>query len=190
LSTSSISSTHGLSSVNACQSRPLSLHVDGCLDLSRATARQQAARDSTAAAAATAVAAPSPAATTAAAARLPAPARADGSRAPSPAARAGIIYAGTGDSQLKPPIVVSQSAPELPRAVSEVMKRTPQKSLVLELIIDESGEVEDVTVVEPVVPVYDMLVVRTARQWKYRPATFDGVPVKFRKSVTFDFRDQ
>jgi hypothetical protein len=42
---------------------------------------------------------------------------------------------------------------------------------VLELIIDETGEVEDVTVVEPVVPVYDMLVVRTARQWKYRPAT-------------------
>ncbi len=171
----------------------LSLLVDGFLDLSRATARQQAAREAAAATATPAVTAPAPAVTTAAgaaAARPPAPARADNSRTPTPASRAGIIYAGAGDSQLKPPVALSQPAPELPRTVAEVMKRTSQKSLVLELIIGETGEVEDVTVVESVVPVYDLLVVRTARQWKYRPATFDGVPVRFRKSVTIDFRDQ
>ncbi len=170
----------------------LSLLVDGFLDLSRAAARQQAARDATApTTTVAAVAAPSAAATTGAAPARPlAPARTDSSRPPSPASRAGIIYAGAGDRQLRPPVVVSQPAPELPRTVAEVMKRTSQKSLVLELIIGETGEVEDITVVESVVPVYDLLVVRAARQWKYRPATFDGVPVRFRKSVTIDFRDQ
>ena len=73
-----------------------------------------------------------------------------------------------------------QSSPAVPRAVAEVMKRSTRKSLVVELLIDERGDVEDATIVEAVLPVYDLLVLRSARQWKYRPAQFDGVPVRYR----------
>ncbi len=164
----------------------LSLLVDGFLDLSRATAKAEAARREEAPAAPAAATS----ATLPATAGVTPPAAAPAASGRASATRAGIIYAGAADSSLTPPVAISQAAPELPRTVAEVMKRAPQRNLVLELIIDERGNVEDVTVVESVVPVYDTLIQRAAQQWKYRPATFDGVPVKFRKSVAVDFRQQ
>jgi hypothetical protein len=100
------------------------------------------------------------------------------------------IHTGTGDSRLVPPVAVSQIAPELPRAISELLRSATRRVLILELIIDERGDVQDVVIVAPVQPLYDQLMLRSARQWKYRPATFDGTPVKFRRIVSIDLRDR
>ena len=58
----------------------------------------------------------------------------------------------------------------------------------LEIIIDETGEVESATIRMSVNPVYDRLVLATARSWRYKPATLAGEPVKFRKMVQLDLR--
>ena len=51
------------------------------------------------------------------------------------------------------------------------------------MVIDEHGSVQDVSVRQSVNAAYDSLVVAAARTWKYRPATRNGVPVRFVKSV-------
>jgi hypothetical protein len=182
----------------------LSLLVDGFLGLSQTAAgqtpaRQQPPRPTAAAPAATptassapprtgstppAVASQSGTSSTAAAGPPQAPqVTANGTAT----ARAATIYSGPADSHLTPPVVINQASPELPRAVSEVMRRTAPKNLVVDLVINERGDVQEATLREPGEQVYDLLVLRTARLWKYRPATVDGVPVKYRKSVSVSF---
>jgi TonB family protein len=53
----------------------------------------------------------------------------------------------------------------------------------LELLIDEQGRVASLTVRLSIHPMYDPLLMAAAREWRYRPATVDGVPVKFRKAI-------
>ena len=53
----------------------------------------------------------------------------------------------------------------------------------LEVVIDERGFVEMATIRESVNLAYDRLAVDATRNWRYKPATLDGVPVKFRKII-------
>src|SRR5205085_7868297 len=92
----------------------------------------------------------------------------------------GRVY-GLDDRDVLPPIPVRQSL----AALSDVFALRPG---ILEIIIDESGEVEAATVRTSVNPVYDRLVIATARTWRYKPALLDGVPVKFRKIIQIDLR--
>jgi hypothetical protein len=107
-----------------------------------------------------------------------------------PAAAPPMIYSNAGPGKVSPPVVVNQMMPALPRTVSEVMRRTARTNLVLELLINERGEVDDAVVKVPVEPVYDLLVARAARGWKYRPATVDGSPVKYRHAVSVAFSER
>src|SRR5262249_48631184 len=50
----------------------------------------------------------------------------------------------------------------------------------LELLIDETGQVRAATITKSVNPVYDPKLIRAAADWKFRPATRAGVPVKYR----------
>jgi TonB family protein len=54
---------------------------------------------------------------------------------------------------------------------------------VVELVVDEAGAVESATMRVSINPFYDRLLLEAARGWKYRPATLNGEPVKYRKSV-------
>ena len=83
------------------------------------------------------------------------------------------------DVDVIPPVVIRQSL----AALADVFAL---RSGLLEIIIDEIGEVEVATVRASVNPVYDRLVIATARSWRYRPATLAGVPVKFRKLIELD----
>ena len=91
------------------------------------------------------------------------------------------IY-GVDDVDVVPPVVVRQSL----AALADVFAL---RSGMLEIIIDETGEVESATVRMSVNPVYDRLVLATARSWRYKPATLAGEPVKFRKMVQLDIRN-
>lgn len=160
----------------------LALIIDGFLGLAKAAARPSASPDP---AHPPAPVDPPPGAAASAAARPRTAAAGPISATPAPAA---IIHSGPGTTHLVPPVAISQIAPEVPRAIGELLRGTTKKVLVVELLIDERGNVENARLVEPVQPLYDQLMLRAARQWKYQPATFDGTPVKFRRAVSIDLR--
>jgi TonB family protein len=86
------------------------------------------------------------------------------------------------DAGVLPPVTVSQAAPQVPPALLYIV-RSLHRSGIVEVVIDERGSVQDVAVRQSVNPAYDSLMVAAARSWKYRPATRNGVPVRFVKSV-------
>jgi TonB family protein len=97
--------------------------------------------------------------------------------AASPASsRAPAIYT-KDEKNVVEPVAIRQSLPPFPGRV------TAARSGVLEVVIDESGSVESATMVEPVDPGYNRIVVAAAKTWAYRPAQRDGMPVKFKKRI-------
>ncbi len=94
--------------------------------------------------------------------------------APPPAAPK--IYSGV-DARVVPPSVIKQVLPSYPR------DNFPMNHGVLEVVINEQGEVESAAMRVPVKPTYDGLAVAAAKAWRYTPATLDGKPVKFRKLI-------
>jgi TonB family protein len=72
--------------------------------------------------------------------------------------------------------------PILPPASQDLATPTPSPGL-FEIIIDETGRVESVSVRRSINPGYDALVLREARTWRYQPAMRNGKAVKFRKVI-------
>lgn len=52
----------------------------------------------------------------------------------------------------------------------------------LEVVIDEAGTVTSASIVKPVHPHYDSPLLDATTRWRFRPATKDGEPVRFRKT--------
>src|SRR5579864_541127 len=98
--------------------------------------------------------------------------------APAPAATsvAPRVYLSS-DPGIVQPITIRQELPAFPGTVMLAKKG------VIELIIDENGSVESAVMRVPVSAAYDALALTAAKTWRYRPATLDGKPVRFRKSV-------
>ncbi len=117
-----------------------------------------------------------PAAPAAASANMSAPAVATPPPAPDPAR----TYTGD-DAGVVPPMVVSRRTPAWqPR--NEIEKRREFRGL-LDLVIDEAGDVTSAVLGKSIHPVYDRELVDRSRTWKFRPATKDGVPVKYRMRI-------
>lgn len=90
----------------------------------------------------------------------------------------GKIYS-LDDNQVIPPIVVRQAIPSVP---AHVMNMASPRG-VLEVVIDEQGRPISVAMRGSIHPAYDGLLMTAARDFKYRPATFAGTPVRFRKLI-------
>ncbi len=86
------------------------------------------------------------------------------------------IYTST-DGDVSPPVAVKQDLPAYPGQVV-----IPRQGM-LEVLIDENGLVEGAFMRISVSPNYDQLAVAAARLWRFRPATLNGAPVKYRKAV-------
>ena len=85
------------------------------------------------------------------------------------------------DSGITPPVPIYQ---QLPRWSSDIRNYTPGAVGLLETVIDETGQVTQAVMRQSVHPVYDALVVTSARTWLYKPATGrDGKAVKFRRII-------
>jgi TonB family protein len=84
------------------------------------------------------------------------------------------------DQEVAPPIAVDQSMPALPAETTQ-MARSLHATGILEVVIDETGQVVDATMRQSVSLGFDNAILRVARRWKYRPATKNGVPVRFVK---------
>lgn len=83
------------------------------------------------------------------------------------------------------PVTISQGLPAW-RPDSSVARRTFSGSVRVE--IDNAGRVTAVEMERSVHPAYDPLVLDAARQWQYKPATLNGVPIPSEKTVEIQLR--
>jgi hypothetical protein len=66
----------------------------------------------------------------------------------------------------------------------EAIVRTMPLRGVLEIVIDERGAIESAVVTTSVSPLYDPRLVAAAKDWRFNPATRNGVAVKFYKVIS------
>lgn len=81
------------------------------------------------------------------------------------------------DADVVAPVSVRQVIPPFP------LPSMGAKRGLVEVVINEKGSVENVTVRASLGERYDRTLLDAARQWKYQPATRGGLPVKYRKTV-------
>jgi hypothetical protein len=93
-----------------------------------------------------------------------------------PVAAAVRIYSAE-DANVVPPLPLRQVFPPFPA------RSVPPGQGVVEVVVDETGIVESAALRQPVNSLYDAVVLNAARTWLYRPASLDGVPVKYRKMI-------
>jgi tetratricopeptide (TPR) repeat protein len=86
------------------------------------------------------------------------------------------IYASS-DTNVVPPAALRQ---ELPPFGGTVFKAVMG---IVEVVVDETGRVTSAAMRGPMNAVYDRQVLTAASAWRYRPATLDGAPVKYRKFI-------
>src|SRR5438093_504708 len=85
------------------------------------------------------------------------------------------------DANVVPPIVLRQAMP----ALGDMFV---QRQGTVEIIVNETGLVETATMTLKVNAVYDGLVLAATRNWRFKPATVDGVTVKFRNTIQLDLK--
>jgi len=81
------------------------------------------------------------------------------------------------DNNVVPPVTLRQQLPPYPGQVNRPMVGA------VEVVIDETGNVVQAIMRAGVTPAYDRQVVSAAQNWRFRPATINGAPVKYRKLV-------
>jgi Gram-negative bacterial TonB protein C-terminal len=109
---------------------------------------------------------------------------------PAPAAAAASVPSSTGavapasyssrDVGIKPPVVISQVMPAWRPSQSQAVNTRTFIGR-LEIVIDEQGTVESMTLLKSIWPTYDPLLLQAAKNWHYQPALKNGQPVKFAK---------
>jgi hypothetical protein len=100
---------------------------------------------------------------------------------PVPPPAAPRVFTG-GETGVIAPVVVNQALPPFPGQV--IIPRNGK----LEVVIDELGVVESAIMVTSVTPSYDVMVLNATKVWRFKPATVNGMPVKFRKTVQITLR--
>lgn len=97
---------------------------------------------------------------------------------PPPVRLAPKVYT-SDDAGVIQPVTVRQDVPKMPMTV---LMQARDKGIV-EVMIDELGRVESAAIRSSIHPSYDSMLLAAAADWRYRAATFDGQPVKFRKRI-------
>lgn len=151
----------------------LNVLVDGFLQLIRSNADQKLAAQPVVAAAA-----PAPAAI-----RRAVPERADAPPEATPAAGTIVphVYSAA-DEGVAPPVAIEQRMPAMTTEMQQVARAVKTRGM-MDIVVDESGRVVDVSIRQSLNPTIDALIVRSARTWRYRPARKDGAPVRYLKTL-------
>ena len=55
----------------------------------------------------------------------------------------------------------------------------------LEVVVDEQGRVSSATMVKPITPTFDRLLLTAAKDWRFEPAMMAGRPVKYRLTYQY-----
>jgi TonB family protein len=80
--------------------------------------------------------------------------------------------------RIQPPVPLQRDVPRWTPPDASARQTTHRGHV--EIVVDETGAVEAVAVAESVHASYDTLLVEAARKWRYRPATRNGQPVRYR----------
>ncbi len=111
-------------------------------------------------------------------AALPAPTPKNAVMLPTPvAAKSAPRVYSAADTGVVAPVAIRQSIPTFTKPVAQ------RKTAVVELLVNEKGEVESAAMLSPLDPLYDRAVVAAAKTWQYQPAKAEGEPVKYQKRV-------
>jgi TonB family protein len=102
--------------------------------------------------------------------------------APEPAPRpvAPRVYTAA-DEGVDAPLVIERPMPQWTPTNPAIAQRGFRGTL--EVIVNEQGNVEWAGMSKSAFAAYDAVVVEAARQWRFRPATRNGVPVKYRLGI-------
>jgi hypothetical protein len=84
-----------------------------------------------------------------------------------------------GEAGVIPPVAIRQAFPSMPASITGMTKDTG----IVEVLIDEQGRVISFTLRGSIHPVYDSLLASAGKDWKYKPATVNGTPVRFKKMI-------
>jgi len=90
-------------------------------------------------------------------------------------------YYNAGDPGVTAPTVVRQVLPPWPQGIPKPAQRGQRA--VLDVVIDEGGAVESIVVRQSITAWYDEMLTTEAKRWRFKPATKDGKPVKFRELI-------
>jgi TonB family protein len=102
---------------------------------------------------------------------------------PLPAAGPAVKHIFTGaEPNVMLPMTVRQDFP----AYSHDTGSMAQGSI--EIVIDETGAVESAIIRSSMNPRYDQIVLSATKNWRYKPATLGGAPIKFRKLITISVK--
>jgi TonB family protein len=83
------------------------------------------------------------------------------------------------DPGVTAPVAIKQNLPPWPQGISKMTVRG--RRAVLDIAINEAGNVESVVVRESIVDWYDEALIKEAKGWSYKPASKEGAPVRYRK---------
>jgi TonB family protein len=139
-------------------------------------------------AAASKTAAPAPAVTPATTAVPSAPAPNPARAAQKPAASAdpappsgSPIYSAS-DTMVTPPVSATRPVP--PWVRPEALRYFSFQGS-LEVVVDEQGRVVAATMVKPITPTFDRLLINAAKNWRFEPARLAGQAVKYRLTYQY-----
>jgi tetratricopeptide (TPR) repeat protein len=116
---------------------------------------------------------------------VPPPAATPPARAASAAPALPAVYTAD-DAEVRPPVAVVQTLPKWVPPSGNLARATFAGRL--EIVINEQGQVEMSSLVTPISVYYDPELLNATKRWRYQPATKDGKPVKFRKSLDIVLR--
>ena len=83
-----------------------------------------------------------------------------------------------------PPVTINQEVPQW----RPMMGTPPSDPGLVAVTINESGLVERLEIIRSLHPSYDVLLRKLSEKWQYMPATYNGMKVKFRKSIRLALR--
>jgi TonB family protein len=82
--------------------------------------------------------------------------------------------------------VLRQDVPPLPFSLAAAGKQEYRG--LIEVDIDEAGKVTDVRIVQSIHALYDVMLLKAARDWSYEPPRIAGKPTASRKRVEIVLR--
>lgn len=102
----------------------------------------------------------------------------------------GLRYAGRKDLMTVEGDVTAPRAiqKEAPRYTETARAEGTQGLVILQLVIDDRGQVTEVEVLKGLPYGLTEQAIETARKWKFEPATYQGKPVSVLYNITFNFR--
>jgi TonB family protein len=92
---------------------------------------------------------------------------------------------GSAGQEIRPALPAMTSEP---RVSPEDLRGIAEGNVVIEITIDESGMIVSKAVVQSMGPAIDARVLAALENWRFHPATRDGVPIPSKQDVVYHFK--